>query len=99
MDFIVAGFIKAIELLISGDSATWTAVFATLKISTGSMCLSIGAGLPCGFLLGYFDFKGKKNLRTLLDTMLALPTVFIGLAVYAFISRQGPLGELGLLFT
>ncbi|WP_299977605.1 ABC transporter permease [Desulfobacula sp.] len=99
MDFIVAGFIKAIELLLYGDSSTWTAVWATIKVSTGSMVLSIGAGLPCGFLLGYFDFKGKKHLRTILDTMLALPTVFIGLAVYAFISRQGPLGELGLLFT
>jgi len=99
MDFIVAGFIKAVELLISGDSSTWTAVWATLKVSTCSMLFSIGAGLPCGFLVGYFDFKGKKQLRTFLDTLLALPTVFIGLAVYAFISRQGPFGELGLLFT
>ena len=99
MDFIVAGFIKAFELLISGDSSTWTAVWATIKVSTGSMLLSIGTGLPCGFLLGYFDFKGKKHLKTILDTMLALPTVFIGLAVYAFISHQGPLGEMGLLFT
>ena len=99
MDFIVAGFIKAIELLIGGDSSTWTAVWATLKVSTCSMLLSVGAGVPCGFLIGYFDFKGKKHLRTILDTLLALPTVFIGLAVYAFISRQGPLGELGLLFT
>jgi tungstate transport system permease protein len=99
MDFIVAGFIKAIALLIGGDASTWTAVWATLKVSTCSMLLSIGAGLPCGFLLGYFDFKGKKYLRTILDTMLALPTVFIGLMVYAFISRQGPMGELGLLFT
>ncbi len=99
MDFIVAGFIKAIELLISGDSSTWTAVWATLKVSTCSLALSVGAGLPCGFLIGYFDFKGKKHLRTILDTLLALPTVFIGLAVYAFISRQGPFGEMGLLFT
>ena len=99
MDFIVAGFIKAIELLISGDSATWTAIFATLKVSTCSMFLSLGAGLPCGFLLGYFDFRGKNALRTFVDTMLALPTVFIGLAVYAFISHQGPLGEFNLLFT
>jgi tungstate transport system permease protein len=99
MDFIVAGFIKAIELLIGGDTSTWTAVWATLKVSSSSMLLSVGAGLPCGFLIGYFDFKGKKHLRTILDTLLALPTVFIGLAVYAFISRQGPLGEMGLLFT
>jgi tungstate transport system permease protein len=99
MDFIVAGFVKALELLISGDNSTWTAVWATLKVSTCSMLLSVGAGLPCGFIIGYFDFKGKKHLRTILDTLLALPTVFIGLAVYAFISHQGPLGELGLLFT
>ncbi|WP_457553064.1 ABC transporter permease [Desulfobacula sp.] len=99
MDFIVAGFIKAFELLISGDRSTWTAVSATLKVSTGSMLLSLVMGLPCGFCLGYFNFKGKKHLRTLVDTLLALPTVFIGLAVYAFISRQGPLGDFGLLFT
>lgn len=99
MDFIVAGFIKAIELLTSGDYSTWTAVSATLKVSTCSMLLSLGAGLPCGFFLGYFDFKARKHLRTLVDTLLALPTVFIGLAVYAFISQQGPFGEFGLLFT
>jgi len=99
MDFIVAGFIKAIELLIGGDYSTWTAVLATLKVSTCSMLLSVGAGVPCGFLIGYFDFKGRKHLRTILDTLLALPTVFIGLAVYAFISRQGPLGGMGMLFT
>jgi tungstate transport system permease protein len=99
MDFIVAGFVKAIELLISGDNSTWSAVFATVKVSTCSMLLSVGAGIPCGFLIGYFDFKGKKHVRTILDTLLALPTVFIGLAVYAFISRQGPFGEMGLLFT
>ena len=99
MDFLVAGFFKAFELLFSGDKSTWTAVWTTLQVSTGSMLLSIGAGLPCGFVLGYFDFKYKKQLRTFVDTLLALPTVFIGLAVYAFISRQGPLGEMGLLFT
>ena len=99
MDYIVAGFIKAFKLLISSDTATWTAVWATLKVSACSMLLSIGAGLPLGFILGYFEFKGKKQLRTLVDTTLALPTVFIGLVVYAVISRHGPLGEFGLLFT
>ena len=59
------------------------------------MLLSIGAGLPCGFALGYFDFKAKKAVRTIVDTLLALPTVFIGLMVYALISRQGPFGRSG----
>jgi len=99
MDFIVAGFIKAIELLINFDHSTYTAVSATLQASTCSMLISLGAGLPCGFLLGYFNFKWKRPLRTVLDTLLALPTVSVGLLVYAFISSQGPLGQFELLFT
>lgn len=99
MDFLVAGFFKAFELLMGGDRSTWSAVATTLQVSAWSMLLSIGAGLPCGFVLGYFNFKGKKQLRTIVDTLLSLPTVFIGLAVYAFISRQGPLGDFGFLFT
>lgn len=99
MDFLVAGFFKAFGLLLNGDKSTWSAVFTTIQVSACSMFLSIGAGLPCGFLLGYYEFKGRKQLRTLVDTLLSLPTVFIGLAVYAFISRQGPLGEFGFLFT
>lgn len=99
MDFILNGFFKAFELLFTGDISTWSAVFATIKVSTTSMVISLAAGLPFGFVVGYFNFKGKKQIRTVLDTMLALPTVFIGLMVYAFISRNGPLGEWGLLFT
>jgi ABC-type tungstate transport system substrate-binding protein/energy-coupling factor transporter ATP-binding protein EcfA2 len=55
--------------------------------------------LPLGFCLGHFEFKGKKPLRLLVDTGLALPTVFVGLVVYAFLTQRGPLGGLGLLFT
>ncbi|ACN14865.1 predicted ABC-type molybdate/tungstate transporter, permease component [Desulforapulum autotrophicum HRM2] len=99
MDFILAGLAQAFGLLATGDSATWSAVQATLKVSTCSMLMSMAAGLPLGFLLGYFDFKGKRPLRTVLDTLLALPTVFIGLLVYAFISSRGPLGDFNLLFT
>lgn len=99
MEYIAAGFIKAFQLLIGGDESTWSAIFTTLKVSTCSMLLSIVSGLPLGFIIGYFDFRFKKQIRTVLDTMLALPTVFIGLVVYAFISRQGPFGEFGLLFT
>ena len=99
MDFILTGFLNALTLLSRGDSATWSAVFATLKVSSISMFFSLLIGLPCGFCLGYFNFKGKRALRTVLDTLLALPTVFIGLLVYAMISSRGPLGEYGLLFT
>lgn len=99
MDFIVAGVIRAIELLVNFDHSTYTAISATLQASTCSMLISLGAGLPCGFLLGYFNFKWKRGLRTILDTLLALPTVSVGLLVYAFIASKGPLGQFGMLFT
>ena len=99
MDYLAAGFLKGLGLLVSGDASTWSAVWATLQASTASMAVSLAFGLPCGFLLGYYDFRWKRALRTVVDTLLALPTVCVGLVVYALISSRGPLGEYGLLFT
>jgi len=99
MEYILGGFIKAIQLLASGDAETYAAVSATLQVSTGSMAASLTLGIPLGFLLGYYDFRGKRQVRIVVGTLLALPTVFIGLVVYALISSQGPLGHMGLLFT
>lgn len=99
MDFILAGFIEAIRLLFGGDAQTWSAVAATLKASSGSMVASLLLGIPLGFILGYYEFPVKRQVRLVVDTALALPTVFIGLLVYAFITHRGPLGSMGLLFT
>jgi tungstate transport system permease protein len=99
MDFILDGIVKALQLLFQGDRETFSAVLTTVQVSFLSMSASLLAGVPLGYCLGYLDFPGKKSLRTVVDTMLALPTVFIGLLVYAFISSRGPLGEFGLLFT
>ena len=99
MEFIFQGFLKAIHLLFDGNSETYSAVFITIKVSSSSMFASLVIGIPLGFLLGYYDFKGKRQVRIVVDTLLALPTVFIGLLVYAFLSQRGPLGNLGLLFT
>lgn len=99
MDFLVQGFLTAIELLVSGDGETFSAVYATLVVSSYSIAASLVLGLPLGFCLGHLEFRGKKPLRLAVDTGLALPTVFVGLVVYAFLTRQGPLGGLGLLFT
>ncbi len=99
MDFITTGIIKALYLLIDGDPETYSAIRASLKVSAYSISISLFLGIPMGFVLGYVDFAGKKYIRTLVDTLLALPTVFIGLMVYALLSRQGPLGSLNLLFT
>jgi tungstate transport system permease protein len=99
MDFLSEGFFQAINLLASGNPATYSAVWATVKVSSYSIGCSLILGIPLGFFLGYFDFRGKKPLRTIVDTLMALPTVFIGLLVYAFLTHRGPLGNFGLLFT
>jgi tungstate transport system permease protein len=99
VDFLLQGFLKALELLATGDPETFSAVSATLAVSAYSLAATLALGLPLGFCLGYFEFGLKKQVRVVVDTLLALPTVFIGLLVYAFFTSRGPLGQWGLLFT
>jgi tungstate transport system permease protein len=99
MNFLFDGFFQAVKLLASGDAETFSAISATVTVSSYSMGVSLFIGVPLGFCLGYFDFRTQKSIRTVVDTLMALPTVFIGLLVYAFITHRGPMGQLGLLFT
>ena len=99
MNFLLEGFFQAFHLLASGNAETYSAIRATVKVSSYSIGCSLLIGIPLGFCLGYFDFSGKKPIRTIVDTLMALPTVFIGLLVYAFLTHRGPLGDFGLLFT
>jgi len=98
MDYLTEGFINAFILLIQGNEETYSAVYTTVYVSTFSIILSLFMGLPLGFVLSYYDFMGKKQIRAFVDTLLALPTVVVGLLVYAFITSRGPLGDYGLLF-
>jgi tungstate transport system permease protein len=99
MEYILQGIVQAFKLLLSGDPEMYSAVAATVKASSFSMATSLVLGVPVGFAIGHLRFPGRRQVRLTVDTLLALPTVFIGLMVYAFISRQGPLGDMGLLFT
>ena len=99
LDFILEGILSAFGLLLSGDAETFSAIKATLYTSSISILFAILIGFPIGFILGFYEFRTRRTLRLLSDVALAMPTVAIGLILYAFISRNGPLGELGLLFT
>ena len=99
MDFILSGLKEAFWLLINLDPETTSAIDVTLKSSTLSIMFSIMIGLPLGFCLGFFHFPGRKFLKLLSDTLLAIPTVVVGLIVYAFISHRGPFGSYELLYT
>ncbi len=99
MDYMSHAFSTAFKLLVMGNEETYSAIFVTLKVSSLSMVFTLLAGVPLGFVLGSKDFPGKRIIRTIVDTFLAIPTVVVGLMVYAFISRKGPLGSMGLLFS
>lgn len=99
MNYLSEGFITAFRILASGQEETYSAILTTLKVSTFSIICTLVAGIPLGFMLGYYDFPGKRLCRSVVDALLALPTVVVGLLVYAFISRSGPLGSFGLLFS
>lgn len=99
MDYLLQGFLQGFILLLTGDPETYSAIKATVGASTISMVASLSIGVPLGFLLGHNTFPGKKIVRTLIDTLLSFPTVVIGLLVYAFLTRNGPLGGTGLLFS
>jgi len=99
MDYILSGLIQAFELLFQGNPETYSAVKTTVLASSLSVVASMAIGSPLGFCLGYARFPGARPIRVVVDTLLALPTVVIGLLCYAFMSHRGPLGDLGLLFT
>lgn len=99
MNLFTDGFQEAIQLLTSGNESVYSAITTTITVSSWSLFISLIIGLPLGFLLGYYNFPGKAVVRTIVDTLLALPTVVIGLIAYTMLSQVGPLGSFGLLFS
>ena len=99
MDLLIDSFLSALLLVTSLDPEIVSIVGVSLKVSGTSTILASLIGVPFGFLVAFESFPGKRLLITCLNTLLALPTVVIGLFVYAFISRRGILGPLDLLYT
>jgi tungstate transport system permease protein len=93
------GLIKAIELIISLDPGVMEIAGRSLRISGASCLLASLICLPLGSLIHFHDFRGKRVLINIIQTLFSLPTVVIGLFVFVLFSRAGPLGETGILFT
>jgi tungstate transport system permease protein len=89
----------ALELVAHADPALWSIVARSLAVSGCACALACGLGLAAGAWLGVSRFAGRGALLTLLNTLLALPSVVVGLIVYLLLSRSGPLGFLGWLFS
>jgi tungstate transport system permease protein len=99
MDLLIDSFVSAILLVASLDPEMLTIVGVSLKVSCASTIIAGLIGVPLGFAIAFSEFAGKRMVITVLNTLLALPTVVIGLLVYAFISRRGILGIFDLLYT
>ncbi|UCF55800.1 MAG: ABC transporter permease [Deltaproteobacteria bacterium] len=99
MEYILGGMWKALGLIFSLDKEIFNIALLSLRVSTIATFLSSLVGVPVGFIIGSSEFWGKKGLTAIFNTLMALPTVVVGLLLYSLISRQGPLGPLELLFT
>lgn len=99
MNFITDGFSKAFDLIFSFDPEFLFIVFNSLGMAAISTLLAAIVGLPAALIIGLLRFPGRKVLQTILETFMSLPTVLVGLLVFAVISRKGPLGEFDLLYT
>jgi tungstate transport system permease protein len=99
VDFYSESLTTALQLIASRDPDVVSAVTVSIVVSLWSTLFAALAGVPAGVAVAVAEFPGKRAVVTLLNTLMALPTVVVGLFVYSLISRQGPLGEFGLLFT
>ena len=99
MDLLLDSLKSAFLLVLACDQELFDIVGVSLKVSAFSTLFASLLGVPCGFLIAYSSFYGKRLVLTCLNTLLALPTVVIGLVVYSFISRRGIFGPLELLYT
>jgi len=77
----------------------WFITFTSLRFSLSSALIACVPGIPLGVLIALKRFRGRRGLLAVLNALMALPTVVVGLIVYSLISRSGPLGSFGLLFT
>ena len=99
MDFLTDSFLSALLLIWSRDPELLLIIQVSLKVSGTSTLIASVVGVPAGFFIAFRTFPGKRLLITVLNTLLALPTVVVGLFVYAFLTRRGVFGMFDLLYT
>ena len=99
MEILLDAIGTAVGLLLSGDAYLWQIILRSLQVSGSAVFLGLLVGIPLGTWLALARFPGRGIAVALVNTGLALPPVVVGLFVYMVLSRQGPLGALGWLYT
>lgn len=99
MQSIGESSLAALQLLLSGDAEIWLIIGVSFRVSLAAIVMALPLALAAGFALSFWNFPGHNFVVTLNNTLLAMPTVIIGLALVLLLSRNGPLGDLRWLFT
>lgn len=99
MSRLFEGVIEALRLIIALDPGLLQIVFLSLRVSITAIILATLIGVPMGALLGLKEEKKTRLLNKIIFTFMGMPPVVAGLIIYLILSRQGPLGVLGLLYT
>jgi len=95
----VPGNVSALHLVLTGDPALYAIVRLSLIVSISATLFAALIGVPLGALIALTGFRGREAVIVVLNALMGLPPVVVGLAVYLTLSRSGPLGRWGLLFT
>jgi tungstate transport system permease protein len=99
MNSVAEAAAQALRLVAGADPKLLDIVLLSLRVSLTAVAISCIVGLPVGAAIAVSRFPGRRGLVVVLNAMMGLPPVVVGLAVYLLLSRAGPLGALGLLFT
>jgi tungstate transport system permease protein len=99
MNTLSESFVTALELIVALDSNLFAIICLSLQVSLSALLIASLIGLPLGAMTAIARFPGRKVLIVVLNAFMGLPPVVVGLLVYLMLSRAGPLGEWGLLFT
>lgn len=99
MSELLEGIQSIFRLLITDDGALWQIIGLSLWVSSVALAISAVLGVPLGSWLGMRQFPGRRLVAILIYTGMGLPPVVVGLVIYVLLSRAGPLGNLGWLFT
>jgi tungstate transport system permease protein len=96
---IIDGFAQALQLILSGDPELVDITLRSFQVSFNALLMASMVGIPLGAVIGMKTFRGKRLVKTIFSTLIGMPTVALGLILYLFFSRSGPLGPLQLLYT
>jgi tungstate transport system permease protein len=99
MSYFADSLSAAVELITSFDHALYDVVFNSVSISFIAAAIASVLAIPAGIVMALNQFIGKQLIQHTLNTLMAMPTVLIGLLLYGLLSRLGPLGHLELLYT